>query len=85
MSQPLDDGTNFCGQIIPWFRAYFIGVTPELLVGIIIPKKLEKASGYKDCRFYAEARGFEHYMFGTPFVSYSLRPVRYTQSLQILF
>ena len=51
---PIFDGLN-----IPWFRAYFIGVTPELLVGIIIPKKLEKASGYKDCRFYAEARGFE--------------------------
>ena len=34
------------GLVIPWFRAYFIGFASERLVGIIIPKKLKKASHF---------------------------------------
>ena len=32
----------------------------------------------------SQRRGLESYRFGTPFVSYSLRFVRYTQGLQVL-
>ncbi len=52
-------GPIFVGLVIPWFRAYFIGVTPELLVGIIIPKKLEKASGYRGPTFKVVVRRFK--------------------------